>query len=81
MSYVAEKTPQAWEGTAAPFPSLMRFSLTTNENRRGCPLVPPQSAAGLVFRHPGLEKVLLLFQVQHLAHPGEGVLDAALDLG
>src|SRR5437763_11464719 len=35
--------------------------------------VPAQRTAGLVLGHAGLEEVALLLQVDHLAHPREGV--------
>ena len=37
-------------------------------------LLPVERTAGLVFDDPGFEEVTLLLQVDHLAHPGEGVL-------
>src|SRR5690606_14370750 len=37
-------------------------------------LVPGERATGLVFGDARLEEVLLLLQVDHLAHPREGVL-------
>src|SRR5687768_3572093 len=40
---------------------------------RPCALVPAQGAAGLVLDDPGLEEVALLLEVDHLAHPREGV--------
>ena len=35
--------------------------------------IPGQRAAGLVFNDTGLEKVAFFLQVDHFAHPGEGV--------
>lgn len=36
-------------------------------------LIPAQSPTALILNHPRLEEVLLLLQVDHLAHPREGV--------
>src|SRR5256885_17029589 len=38
------------------------------------PLIPAQRAAGLILDYPGLEKVLLLVEVDHLRHPRERVV-------
>ncbi len=36
--------------------------------------VPGQGPAGLVFNDPGFKEIAFFFQVDHFAHPGEGVL-------
>lgn len=36
-------------------------------------LVPGEGAARLVFNHTGFKEIAFLFQVDHLAHPGERV--------
>ncbi len=43
-------------------------------------LIPAQGPAGLVFDDAGFKEILLLFQVQHFAHPGEGVGSAGKQL-
>lgn len=39
-------------------------------------LIPAQRPARLILRDARLEEVLLLLQVDHFGHPGEGVGDA-----
>src|SRR5579885_1713345 len=41
--------------------------------------IPAERAAGLVLDDPRLEEIALLLQVDHLAHPGEGVLRALVE--
>ncbi len=36
--------------------------------------VPGQGPAGLVFNDPGFKEVAFFFQVDHFAHPWEGIL-------
>ena len=36
--------------------------------------IPGQSPAGLVLDDPGFEEITFFLQVNHFAHPGEGIL-------
>ena len=38
--------------------------------------VPVQCATSLILGHASLKKVLFFLQVEHLAHPGKGILRA-----
>src|SRR5687768_5106747 len=57
------------------------LSSPTNYYEGVSSLIPAKRGSAAVLRHPGLEEVLLLAQVDGFAHPGEGVACAAVLLG
>lgn len=58
----------------ALFSVAFRFCKLMCRSTNNVPSIPAQRPASLILRHAGLKEVLLLLQVNHLAHPREGVV-------